>query len=113
MKLRLRVMLLLTLTVLILGVAGTTGPVATELGKGLPASPGLTSGDPHTALEGDATVPFTPDCGTPNHTNDGWSAVTPPIYDDGPPCGWATCGPCVRGQSRCCDNCGCFMTWCT
>src|SRR5882672_7185374 len=108
MKTLSRVVMASTLAVLICGVAEPTHTVATELREGLAISTRLSSGDGHAILERDRTTLATLDCDATRHTNDGWTPVSPPVPDDGPPCGWSTCSSCHAGRSLCCDNCGCF-----
>ena len=108
-----RVVMASILAVLTYGVAEPTHTVTTELREGLATSTRLSSGDGHAILERDRTTLATLACDATLHTNDGWAAITPPIYDDGPPCGWAVCGACQGGRALCINDCGLFWTWCT
>ena len=122
-----RVVLASTLAVLTFGVAEPTDPVATELSEELAPSTGLSSADVHAVIR-DLTTPATLDCAAPSvalpelngsmgslgSTNDASSSLpSPPMDDEGPPCGRTHCFPCLNGAAYCCNDCGCFYAWCT
>jgi hypothetical protein len=108
-----RVVMASVLALLTFGVVVPTHTVATELREELVISAQMSSGESHATLEPDRTTPATLDCGATHDTNDGWSTVTPPIQDPGPPCGWAVCGECRAGRALCINDCGFFWTMCT